>query len=354
MKAVILVGGEGTRLRPLTCNIPKAIVPVLNRPFLEHQLLYLRRHGVTDVILAMGYLPDPVRECLGNGSQLGVKLTYLVESSPMGTAGAVKNAGQLLDGPFLVLNGDIITGIDLSAMIAQHRDSGARVSIALTPVDNPTVFGVVETDGQGRVRRFLEKPGWDQVTTNLINAGIYMLEPEVLGMVPPSTRSMFERDVFPALVEAGDPVFAFPSDAYWIDIGTPEKYLQAHRDLLQGWGGEVRMDGKSQVHPSARIEGPALIGEGCIIGRDVRIKGAVIGPCCRVGEGARLEEAVLWRGVQVAEGALLSNCVAGDAASIGCGCHVPPGCIIGDGVRIEPESRLERGYRLWPDGWQGI
>ena len=171
MKAVILIGGEGTRLQPLTCNIPKAMVPILNRPFMEHLLCYLEKHGVMDVILAMGYLPDPIQNCLGDGAQFGVKLTYLVEEAPLGTAGAVKNAEQYLDGPFIVFNGDILTEIDLTAMVERHQEIKPKVSIALTPVDNPTIYGVVETDARGMVKRFVEKPSWDGVTTNMINAG---------------------------------------------------------------------------------------------------------------------------------------------------------------------------------------
>ena len=260
MKAIILIGGEGTRLRPMTCNTPKAVVPILNRPFLEHLLLYLEKHGVTDVILAMGYLPDPVQKCLGDGSQLGVRITYVVEESPLGTAGAVKNAESFIDGAFIVLNGDIITEIDLTDMIKRHQEIEPKASIALTPVDNPTVYGVVETDASGMVQRFVEKPGWDKVTTNMINAGIYILEPEVLAHVPASTHSMFERHLFPLLLEMGEPILSYPSDAYWIDIGTPEQYLKANHDLLLAWGDRaVHITGQSEIHPQAQIEGPVLI-----------------------------------------------------------------------------------------------
>ncbi|MFC1982332.1 sugar phosphate nucleotidyltransferase, partial [Chloroflexota bacterium] len=301
MKAVILIGGEGTRLRPLTCNIPKAIVPILNRPFMEHLLLYLKQHGVQDIILAMGFLPDPIQDRLGNGGQIGVRITYLVEETPLGTAGAVKNAESLLDGPFIVFNGDILTEINLTDMIKQHRELKPRASIALTPVDDPTIYGVVETDAASMVTHFVEKPSRDKVTTNMINAGIYILEPEVLEYIPASTRFMFEHHLFPMLLEKWESFFAYPSDAYWIDIGTPEKYLKANHDLLLEWNDKaVRIEANSQIHPTARIEGPVLIGQECTIGESVQVKGpTVLGPRCQISKGAIIEGAVLWDGTQV-------------------------------------------------------
>jgi len=353
MKAVILVGGEGTRLRPLTCNTPKAIVPILNRPFLEHLLGYLKEHGVTEAILAMGYLPDPIQSCLGDGTQLGVRLTYLVEESPLGTAGAVKNAESYLDGSFLVFNGDIITEIDLTAMMKRHKEVKARVSIALTPVDNPTIYGVVETDARGIVQRFVEKPTWDKVTTNMINAGIYILEPEVLAHIPASTPSMFENYLFPRLLEMGEPILGYPSDAYWIDIGTPEKYLKANHDLLlQQAGRGVQCEGKSQLHPTAQIEGPVLIAEGCIIAEDAKLKGPVIlGPHCEIGKGAVVQGAVLWHHARVGEKAILRNCVVCSHSYVRQGSHVPDNCVLGDSVIVAPENILDEGTKIWPDGY---
>jgi len=337
MKAVILVGGEGTRLRPLTCNTPKAIVPILNRPFLEHLLDYLKGHEINDAILAMGYLPDPIQSCLGDGSQLGVRLTYLVEESPLGTAGAVKNAESYLDGPFIVFNGDIITEIDLTTMLKWHKKVKPKVSIALTPVDNPTIYGVVETDAAGMVQRFVEKPSWDKVTTNMINAGIYILEPEILLHIPSSAPSMFENYLFPRLLEMGEPILGYPSDAYWIDIGTPEKYLKANHDLLLKWSpGYIRVDANSHIHPTVQIGGPVLIGNGCTIAEDVRIIGpAVLGRKCQVDKGALIDGAVLWDGVRVGEASILRNCVICADSYIQEKCHIPEGCVLGDNVRVE-------------------
>ncbi len=355
MKAVILVGGEGTRLRPLTCNTAKAIVPILNRPLLERLLGYLEEHGVTDVILAMGYLPDPIQSCLGDGTQLGVRLTYLVEDSPLGTAGAVKNAESYLDEPFIVFNGDIITGIDLTAMMKRHKEVEPKVSIALTPVDNPTIYGVVETDAQGIVKRFVEKPSWDKVTTNMINAGIYILEPEVLGHVPPSMPSMFENYLFPQLLEMGEPILGYSSEAYWIDIGTPEKYLKANHDLLlQQVGRGIQIEGIGQLHPTVQIEGPTLIAEGCIVAEDAKLKGPVVlGPHCEIGKGAVVQGAVLWHHSRVGDKAILQNCVVCSHSYVGPRSHVPDNCVLGDGVTVALETILDKGTKIWPAGYAG-
>ncbi|MBN2187709.1 MAG: NDP-sugar synthase [Dehalococcoidia bacterium] len=353
MKAVILVGGEGTRLRPLTCNTPKAMVPILNQPFLEHLLRYLKEHGISDAILAMGYLPDPIQSRLGDGSHFGVQISYLVEESPLGTAGAVKNAESFLDEPFIVFNGDVLTEIDLTDMIKRHREINPEVTMALTPVDNPTIYGVVETTATGMVKRFVEKPTWDKVTTNMINAGIYILEPGVLEYIPTSAPCMFEDHVFPKMLKMGKPILSYPSDAYWIDIGTPEKYLKAHHDLLLRWSDRaVRTQGESQIHTTALIEGPVLIGEGCLIAENVQIKGpTVLGPRCQIAASVVMEGVVLWEGTQVEEKTVLRNCVIGSCTHIGSSCQILDDCVLGDDVTVGEESKLASGTRLWPNNY---
>jgi mannose-1-phosphate guanylyltransferase len=361
MKAAILVGGEGTRLRPLTFNTTKAMVPILNKPFLECLIGYLKEHGIDDIILAMSYLPDRIQSYLGDGAELGVHLTYLIEEQPLGTAGAVKNAETFLDEPFFVLNGDIVTSIDLTAMMRRHRKTKPKVSIALTPVDNPTIYGVVETDTKGMVRRFVEKPRPEQVTTNMINAGIYIVEPEVLSHIPPSTPSMFERHLFPLLLKMGEPILGYPSDTYWIDIGTPEKYLKVHHDLLSNralssspyWGNvkeDIQIGSNSKVHPSAAIEGPVLIGESCAIARGAKVKGpAVLGPRCKVAEGAVVEGAILWPDSKVGKKAMLKNCIVAAHCSIQEGSQVPDNCVLGDNVVVGRNNKLAQGTKVWPD-----
>ena len=361
MKAVILVGGEGIRLRPLTCNTTKAMVPILNIPFLEYVLRYLKGHGIKDVILAMSYMPDHIQGQLGDGSELGVHLHYAIEKEPMGTGGAIKNAEAGLTEPFFVLNGDVLTSIDLSAMMKLHHKVKPRVSIALTPVDDPTIYGVVETDHIDMVKRFVEKPSVDEVTTNMINAGIYIIDPAVLSYIPPATPSMVERHLFPLLLEKGEPILSYPSDSYWIDIGTPEKYLKAHHDLLSGeapalaayWNDfdqGIQMGIGCTIDPSALIEGPVLIGEGCTVAKWAVLKGpAVLGPRCDIAEGACVEGAVLWEGVKVGKKALLRNCIVAANCQIGEESQILDNCVLGDNVVVGKNNKLAPEIKIWPD-----
>jgi len=355
MKAVILVGGEGTRLRPLTFNTSKAMVPILNKPFLEYLILYLKKHGVRDIILATSYLPDSIQSYFGDGTGSGVHLTYLIEEQPLGTAGAVKNASSFLGEPFFVVNGDILTGIDLSAMMSQHQKIKPKVSLALTPVDNPTIYGVVETDGKGMVKRFVEKPSWEQVTTNMINAGIYILEPEVLSYIPPTTPCTFEHYLFPLLLKQGEPILSYPSTAYWTDIGTLEKYLKVNHDLLLNKAPslsiyDAQISSNSRIHPSAQIEGPVLIDEGCVIAQGARVKGpAVLGSRCQIGEDAVIEGAILWPESIVDKKATLKNCIVGSRCHIQEGSEVPDDCVLGDNVFVGRNTKLAQGTKVWPD-----
>ena len=320
-KAVILVGGQGTRLRPLTYDMPKSMLPVLNRPFLEHTIAYIKEYGVGNITLALSYLPEVIQNHLGDGSNFGVQLNYAVEDSPLGTAGAVKNVERYLDSTFTVLNGDIFTDLNIASMLTFHQHKKAKATIALTWVDDPGAFGVVETGSDGRVKRFIEKPSPDQITTHWINAGIYILEPEVLRHVPAGSHYMFERGLFPQLLELNEPVYGYPFRGYWLDMGTPDKYLRLNCDLLlakvrsplfQGLSIDgVCCEETATIHPSAKIVGPAVIGSRCQIDRKAYIKGpVVIGADCYIGEGAIIEEATLWPGVSVGAGASLKLCIA--------------------------------------------
>jgi len=314
---------------------------------------YLKGHGVEDIILATGYSPDLIQSYFGDGSRFGIKLTCLVEASPLGTAGAVKNAEALLDEPFFVFNGDVLTEIDLTTMMQRHREVRPKVSIALTPVEDPAIYGVVETDAEGMVKRFVEKPGRDEVTGNMINAGIYILEPEVLENVPVATHFMFEHHLFPLLLERGEAVLSYPSDAYWIDIGTPEKYLRVHHDLLLRRGEQdIQLGSDSRIHLTARIEGPVLIGEDCVIAEDVQLKGpTVLGARCEVARGAVVEGSVLWNDVKADVGAVLRNCIVGSNSCVQRGSHVLGNCILGDNVTVDEGQRLAEGTLVWPEGW---
>src|ERR687887_1433416 len=232
MQAVILVGGEGTRLRPLTSTVPKPVVPLVDRPFIAYMLEWLARHGIDDVVMSCGFLATAVRNVLGDGSQYGVRLRFIEEPEPRGTAGALKYAEDLLQERFLMLNGDVLTDIDLTAQIAQHEATGATATLALVPVDDPSAYGLVRLHDDHAVKEFVEKPSADQIDTKLISAGAYVLERGVLDRIAPDRNVSIEREVWPQLV--GEGLYGFPADAYWLDIGTPERYLQGTFDILEG------------------------------------------------------------------------------------------------------------------------
>ncbi len=356
MKTVILVGGEATRLLPLTCNTPKAMVPVLNTPFLEHVIRYLSSHQINDIILAQSHLSQPIESYFGDGSQFGVRLSYAREDVPLGTAGAVKNTERYLDETFLVLNGDIFTDLDITAMIASHLERKAKVTIALTPVDNPTSYGLIETNAQGRITRFLEKPSWSQVTTNMINAGTYILEPDVLTYIPPEANFSFERELFPLLLDRSELVYAYPSSAYWIDIGTPEKYLQLHRDLLSGESSQyalasaekVLIGEQSSIDSTAQIKGPVLIGDNCTIGRKVRLIGpVVIGSGCRILSETVVEESIIWRNTRLGPRTNLRNSILADNCCLNADSIVEDS-LLGDNVTLVSGCKLEPANKIWP------
>lgn len=338
MKAVILVGGEGTRLRPLTYTTVKAMVPVLNRPFIEYVIKHLGNHNINEIILAMGYRPDSIRDYFDEADKLNVGLVYSIENSLLGTAGAVKNAERYINanGSFFVFNGDIFTDINLTDMLNFHKQKNAKVTIALTPVDDPTQFGVIETDNQQRVTRFVEKPSRQEVTSNLINAGTYILEPEIMDAIPQGKRYMFEHDVFPKLLAEGEPVYGYPANAYWMDMGTPEKYLRLSQDLLLGKCSlihsqpeDIHVAKRSSIHPHARLTGPLMIDENCTISSDVQIKGpSVIGPECKINASAMIECSILWQNVSVGKNAVIKNSIIANDSHIENNTHIENAVIV--------------------------
>jgi mannose-1-phosphate guanylyltransferase len=349
MKAVILAGGEGTRLRPLTCNMPKPMVPILNRPFMEHMLGNIRDHGVDSAVLTVCYLPDIIEAHFGSGKHIGMDLSYVLEETPLGTAGAVKNVEKGLDDTFFVLNGDIFTDLDLGEMVRFHREKGAQVTLFLTPVEDPSAFGVVETDPQGQVLRFLEKPDSGETTSNWINGGIYLMEPQVLDYAPSGEFYMFERGLFPKLLEMGIPMYGYAARPYWIDLGTPASYMRVHQDLLTANSPRHTSHEHSSIHPSAKVLGPVLLGEGCSIGPGALVQGpSVLGAGCTVGQEATILESILWQKVVVESGAALEGCIVGDRAHIGEGAKVGEGCILGDNVVLGSSNYMDRGMVMWP------
>jgi mannose-1-phosphate guanylyltransferase len=356
MQALILAGGEGTRLRPLTSTIPKPVVPLANRPFITFMIEWLRGHGVDDVILSCGFLADGVRNVLGDGGSLGVRLRYVEEPRPLGTGGALRFAGELLEERFFMLNGDVLCDIDLSAQLAQHEAVGAQATIALIAVEDPSAYGLVRLDGDRAVSEFLEKPSPDEIDSNLINAGAYILERSTLdGMAPAGTNISIERDVFPTLV--GDGLYGFPADGYWLDIGTPDRYLQGTFDILEGNVATALQAQLEQGHGvsaagakvTGRVVGPALVGEGASVAGSAIVGGRVVlGPDVSVGDGAHVEGSVVLRGSSIGAGSTVRSSIIGPGCSIGEHCHIEGGVVLGEGVRIGGHNVLQAGARLFP------
>jgi NDP-sugar pyrophosphorylase family protein len=351
MKAILLAGGKGTRLRPLTIHTPKPIVPIFERPFLHYQLDLLKQVAEIDqVVLSLNYQPRRIEEIFGDGSEAGLSIRYVVEPAPLGTAGAVRYAGDSLRESVVVFNGDVLTEVDLAAVIALHRERKAKATIVLTPVENPTAYGLVETDASGRVQRFLEKPKPDQITCDTINAGIYVLEPDTFDRIPVDTPWSIERSFFPSLIERAETFVAYVYRGYWIDIGTPEKYSQVHRDIMDG---RLRAapfaDAPSTawVAPDARVEegvtleAPCFVGEGAVIKTGARIGAySVVGRHCHVEERAVVERSILWANTRICQDAAVRRSILGRQCHIGRNATIADGVVLGDKSVVTDFSRL--------------
>lgn len=334
MQALILAGGKGTRLRPLTVYTPKPIVPICNRPFLLYQIDTLRRAGITDITLSLSYQPNKIEQLLGDGTDFGVKLRYTVEPQPMGTAGAYKFAEELIRERTVVFNGDILTDLDLKAVLREHDERRALATIVLAPVENPRAYGLVETETDGRIRRFLEKPKEDEITVNTINAGTYVLEPKVLDYIPAGENHSFEYGLFPALLDRKEPFYAHvPQRTYWIDIGTPERYLQVHHDLLANRVGRIHIKdrrGKFDEATRAEIDDLSMIGDDCQIKPGAEIINSVLGPGCFLEERARVENSIIWPHTRLGTAATVANAIVGRGCHIGRSAVVAAGSVLGD------------------------
>jgi mannose-1-phosphate guanylyltransferase len=357
MQALILVGGEGTRLRPLTSSVPKAVVPLAGQPFLTYMLQWLRSHGVDDVVLSCGFRADGVRAVLGDGAAAGVRVRYVEEPEPLGTGGALKFAEDLLAERFFVLNGDQLTDLDLSAQLSQHEQTGARATLALMAVSDPSAYGLVRLEEDRTVRGFLEKPAPDQIDTNLVNAGAYVLERSVLADMPPAgTNFSIERDVFPGLVGHG--LYGAPAtDVYWTDIGTPERYLQATFDILEGQvgtelGARLAASGLCLVEGAevcGRLAPPVLVGPGCRVAEHAVIGGrAVLGRNVTVREGAHVESSVVLDGAFIGSGSTVHGSIVGPGARVGENCRLEGLVILGEGVVVGRDNVLASGARIFP------
>ncbi len=342
IRAVVMAGGQGIRLRPLTSNQPKPMIPVVNKPIMEHIVELLKEHGFEKIIATLQFLPTVITNYFDDGSAWGVEMSYATEESPLGTAGSVRNARSFLDGTFIVVSGDAITDIDLTAAVAYHRERGAKVTIVLKKVPNPLEFGLVITDEEGRIVKFLEKPGWGEVFSDTINTGIYILEPEVLNMIPGEVPYDFSKDLFPAILEQGVPIYGFVADGYWTDVGTLEKYLEAHRDIL---------DGLVKVNvPGHRMENNVWIGDGAEVGDGVKLSGPLLlGDHVKVEEGTKVREyTVVGDNVVVKRDNFLHRSIILGNTYIGPSCHIRGG-VIGRNCDIKSGVRIDEGAVLGDD-----
>jgi mannose-1-phosphate guanylyltransferase len=355
MQAVILVGGQGTRLRPLTSNVPKPVVTLVDRPFISYMLEWLAAHDVDEVIMSCGFLADGVRSVLGDGSAQGIRLRFVEEAEPRGTAGALKLAEPMLDERFLMLNGDVLTDIDLTAQIAQHVATGASATLALVPVPDPTAYGLVLLEEDRSVRDFIEKPSSDKVESNLISAGAYVLERSILELVPPDRNVSIEREVWPRLI--GDGLYGFPSESYWLDIGTPARYLQGTFDIIEGnvatavrerlgstW---LAIEDAAGVH--GRVIPPALLERGVEVAEGAHVGSLVVlGEGVSIGAGATVERSVVLSGSRIGAGCRLRDCIVASDCEVGPRTEISGGAVLGEGARIGADNVITRGARIFP------
>ncbi|EFA71159.1 mannose-1-phosphate guanyltransferase [Cylindrospermopsis raciborskii] len=360
MRAVLMAGGSGTRLRPLTCDLPKPMVPILNRPIAEHIIHLLRENEITEIIATLHYLPDVIREYFQDGSDFGVQITYAIEEEQaLGTAGCVKNVAELLDETFLVISGDSITDFDLKAAIEFHKQKNSKATLILTRVPNPIEFGVVITDEEGHIRRFLEKPSTGEVFSDTVNTGIYVLEPEVLEYLPENTESDFSKDLFPLLLQKNEPIYGYIDRGYWCDVGHLDAYREAQYDALRRkvkleiayrevspslWIGQ-----NTYIDPTAKIESPTIIGNNCRIGARVKIEdGTIIGDNVTIGADANLKRPIVWNGAIIGEEAELSACVISRGTRVDRRAHVMEAAIVGSLSTVGEEAQINPGIRVWP------
>lgn len=352
MKAILLAGGFGTRLRPLTLHTPKPIAPIFDRPFLYYQIDLLKQlPEIDEVILSLNYRPDAIERVVGDGSEAGLRVRYVVEPTPLGTGGAVKYAARDVEDTLIVFNGDVLTNIDLPAVVDLHRARQARATIVLTPVDNPSAYGLVETDADGNIRRFVEKPDQDEITCDTINAGIYILEPDTFDRIPPNTNYSIERGYFPSLVERRETFVAYVDRGYWLDIGTSEKYVQAHQDIMSGrclappFAGRPRgdrvVDATATVHNTATLGSPCFVGAGAQIGPGARVSDdSVIGASTVISDNAVVERSLIWPGSHIGTDAVVREAILGRQVRVESNANVGPGTVLGDESVVTAYSKV--------------
>jgi mannose-1-phosphate guanylyltransferase len=350
LKAVILVGGEGTRLRPLTYDIPKPMVPICGKPFVEYQLDLMRRYGVDEVIFSMGYKWNSFDDYFGNGSRFGMKVHYVIEEEPLGTGGAIKNVEDFLDeSPFFVFNGDILSNFNLQEIMDIHKAKDAVCTLALTPVDNPTIYGVVEYDDSNRIRRFTEKPRPEEIRSNMINAGLYVMNRSVLDRMERGKNYSVERQIFPELLKEKQPLCCYLYDGYWMDIGNPSKYLTANHDVLLGklnvnigMLDGIYIASDVEIGRGTELKKPLWIGSGVNIGKDSKIVGPVIiGSNCHIGENVQINGCLLWENTKVGDRAFLEYCIIGRSTTVGEDVTIGKLAVVGSNTQVEPKSSIK-------------
>lgn len=360
MRAVLMAGGSGTRLRPLTCDLPKPMVPILNKPIAEHIINLLKKVGIREIIATLHYFPDIMRDYFQNGNDFDVDITYAVEEEqPLGTAGCVKNIQELLHSTFLVISGDGITDFDLQKAIAYHREQNSLATIVLTRVPNPMEFGVVITNPDGRISRFLEKPSTSEVFSDTVNTGTYILEPEVLDYLPVNQEADFSKDLFPLLLAEGKPIYGYIAEGYWCDVGHLDAYRQSQYDALNQQvylqleyhqrSAGIWIGNNTYIDPTAKIEAPAVIGNNCRIGPRVIITGGtVIGDNVTVGADSELRRPIIWNGVIIGEESHLSACIIARGSRLNRRCQILEGAVIGQLSLVGEEAKISPGVRVWP------
>lgn len=354
-----MAGGEGTRLRPLTSNAPKPMIPVTNRPMMEHVIGLLRQHGFDEIVVTVAFMANAIRTYFGDGAEFGVRMVYATEETPLGTAGSVRNAMDVLDERFLVISGDVLTDIDLTAVIKVHEERGALASIALKAMENPLEFGIVITREDGSIERFLEKPTWGQVFSDTINTGIYVLEPEIFDFIPAGRPVDFSEEVFPALLAEGKPLFGHTVDGYWEDVGALDAYLAAHRDVLDAkvaldvpgfpLGEGVWLGEGAEVHPSAKIVGPAVIGDYTVVEAGAHLgEYTVLGSNVWVGPDAYLERSIVHDNTYLGGGVRLRGCVVGRSCDLRQAARCEEGVVLGDECFVGEHAVINPGVKVYP------
>ncbi len=359
MKAVIMAGGEGTRLRPLTSNQPKPMLPMANIPMMEHVVNLLRQHGFEDIVVTVAFMANAIRTYFGDGSEFGVRMVYATEATPLGTAGSVRNARDELDERFLVISGDVLTDIDLAEVVAFHEKRGGLATLALKAVDNPLEFGIVITREDGSIERFLEKPTWGQVFSDTINTGIYVLEPEIFDFIPEGRPVDFSGDSFPEALAAGKELFGYVADGYWEDVGTLEAYVKSHQDILDQRvqvdiaGFELRprvwLGKGAEIDPTVIIEGPAVIGDNCVVGPGARLgQYCTLGRNVRIGDNAVMQRSVVHDNSYLGSGVRVDGSVLGRSSDLRQGVRCEEGAVLGDQCLVGAHAEIKAGVKIYP------